>query len=287
MFPSVLQRDTSAHRLSYPRLVHCNVTFQPGPKPVPTPRLPPTALLASASQAPQLDWSIEQQVIDEVRQRKRHEEEAAQQRQRRMQAEERKRREDEETEQRRRAEAAAERHRKEDDERKEAEGNRKRHEVEQEKLRHIAEAYKKQRAAVEAFTNKSHGPATGAATSSSSSFSSSTSSASSSFSSAALPVAPPVNRAGRPSVNHPLLSANNPPAAASGSANPTSVTSFQSITGVSDTANTALLLSLLDNDVDYAVNVYFSDPGQADIHAAIDKAIGIQERKHQQQQQQR
>ena len=268
MFPSILQRDTSAHRLSYPRLVHCDVTFQPGPKPVPPPRLPPPALLAPSTAS--LDWSIEQQVIDECRQRRRAEEEAAAQRRRR-----------DEAEARQRADAAAERRRREDEERKEAEGNRKRHEMEQEKLRHIAEAYKKQRAAVEAFSVKSHAPA-----------SASTASASSS---AGLPVAPPVNRAGRPLLSHPLLSGAQPSAAADdasggsggAAASASAVQSFQSITGVSDGANAALLLSLLDGDVDQAVNVYFSDPGQADIHAAIDKAITIQERKHQQQQQQR
>ena len=280
MFPSALQRESSAaHRLSYPRLVHCDVTFQPGPKPVPIPRLPATALVTS--QPPALDWSIEQQVIDEVRQRKQREDDAAQQRHSRIQAEQRRRRELEEAEQRQRAEAAAEKRRREDEERKEAEGNRKRHEVEQEKLRHIAEAYKKQRAAVEAFSNKPHAAP--------SSFLSS--STSSSLSSSAMPVAPPVNRASRPSVTHPLLSAGQSSAgvaAASGAraASAAAVSSFQSITGVSDGTNAALLLSLLDSDVDYAVNVYFSDPGQADIHAAIDKAITIQERKQQQQQQQ-
>ena len=288
MFPSVLQRDTSAHRLSYPRLVHCDVAFQLGPKPVPIPRLPPPALLTPPNPPPALDWSIEQQVIDEIRQRKQRDEEAAVQLQRRLQQEERKRHDEAEAQQRKRVEAAAERQRKEDEERKEAEGNRKRHEVEQEKLRHIAEAYKKQRAAVEAFSNKVHVPPAATASSFSPAF---TSSSSSSFvSGSSLPVAPPVNRAGRPSASHPLLSATPPPAAAgvgvSRSANGSAVSSFQSITGVSDGANAALLLSLLDNDVDYAVNLYFSDSGQADIHAAIDKAISVQERRQQQQQQQ-
>ena len=269
-------------QLPAPRLLRRHLPTRPEASTHPTPA---TCYTHRSHQPPHShwDWSIEQQVIDEVRQRKQREEEAAAQRQRRIQQEERKRREQEEAEARKRAEAAAERRRKEDEERKEAEGNRKRHEVEQEKLRHIAEAYKKQRAAVEAFSNKGHtGPAAAAA--------SSTSAAASSLSSASLPVAPPVNRVSRPSVTHPLLSATQPASAAAvsgaGTANPSAVSSFQSITGVTDGANAALLLSLLDNDVDYAVNLYFSDPGQADIHAAIDKAITIQERRHQQQQQQ-
>lgn len=266
MFPSVLQRDTSAHRLSYPRLVHCDITFQPGPKPVPIPRLPPPTLLTPANNTPQLDYSIEQQVIDDTRQRQLRQQEATQQYNRRLQQEERRRREEAEAEARNRAEVVAERQRKEEADRKEVDGNRKRHEVEQEKLRHIEEAYKKQRAAVEAFSNKTYTPAAN--------------------STAALPVAPPVNRSGRPSVAHPLLFTSQPSMAAGASGmrsvNTSAVSSFQSITGVSDVASATLLMSLLDSDVDVAVNVYFSDPGQADIHAAIDKAITLQERKQQQ-----
>ena len=282
MFPTVLQRDTSAHRLNYPRLIHCDVAFQPGPKPIPIPRLPPHSLLTPPPNNLQsLDYTIEQQIITEITQRKQHEATLLQQQQQRQLQDEQRQRELQATLQRRNQEATAERHRKEAEERKEAEGNRKRHEVEQEKLRHIAEAYKKQRAAVEAFTNNKP-----------SSSSSSASSSASVSASAALPVAPPVNRANRPSATHPLLSAGSGGGGGgsgrSGSADMSAVSSFQSITGVTDSANATLLLSLLENDVDYAVNLYFADSGRApDIHAAIDKAIMVQERRQQQQQQQR
>ena len=237
MFAPPLQREQSYQRM-YPRLVLCDVTYQTGPRPVTFPRLafpllahPPTY---------DADFTVEQSLLTSIAAQRDRDEQDAQQRERRRKELERKREQEDERRRKEEEDATAERKRKDDDDRRQADDARKRYEQEQEKLRNIAEAYKKQRAAVEAFSNK----------------------ASPTSSTPSLPIAAPVDSAGR------------------ALASPAAVRSFCGITSVSDVSGAGLLLSLLDNDVDHAVNLFFSDDPPS-IESAIERAAALQDRKRQ------
>ena len=270
MYQSVMQRESSSSlRLSYPRLASCEVAFHPGPRPIQPLRL--HSPLVAHPPTYTADFTVESSLAASMRQRRERDESDAKERERRKREFDRKRAEEEEA-------AERERQRREDEERRETEDRRRAVETEQENLRAIADAYKRQRAAVESF-NRQSAP------------SSSSSSSSLSSSSNLLPIAHPAGSSSgrssysqrRASGSSPSPSPPPPPSTYAGLPGVTAsaVASFEGITGVKDAQSSALLLSLLDGNVDHAVNLYYSEEvdGAPSMAAAIEKAVAVQDRK--------
>lgn len=280
MYNSVypLQRSGSLGRTMHPRVAYCSVVWKPSPTPPVLQQFPPLPRGISNAQYENGSCDVERDVL-------------------RMIDTMRARQEREATERAKRAEAAAARALRDDEELRDAElkaafdradaanqssqssnaassnssANRDAPSTvrvaapvvatEVERIRRIEQAYREQKATVQAFEQPNH-------------------------------INPSISQPNPPSISSVHVSPSVSPAPPdvavvygaprsvdSNNANSVAVQEFQSITGVTDRSASSLLLSLCDNDLDRAVGLYF-DNGQ--IQGAVDRAIVLNERRLQQ-----